>query len=198
MKRSLFLVMLVTVLSACTVAPPRGPTVGSEQAWRARQGALAALSAWSFDGRIGVTLGEQGWHANLNWQQRADGYDIRISGPFGQGVGLLHGDPSGVVLRTSDRKEARAADAESLMYAQFGWWVPVKGLGYWLRGLPDPTQAAQTTLDANGQLTHLIQADWDIRFTRYAQVAELALPDRLTLSNTKLKVKLVIDNWRKP
>ena len=40
------------------------------------------------------------------------------------------------------------------------------------------------------------QAGWEIRFTRYAQLADLALPDRLTLSNDKMKVKLIVDTWR--
>lgn len=196
MKRALCISMLAALLAACAVTPPRGPAGSAEQVWRSRQAALAAFTDWSFAGRIGITLGDQGWHAALNWQQHAEDYDIRISGPLGQGVGELHGGPDGVLLRTPDHKESRAADAESLLYAQFGWWVPVSGLRYWLRGLPDPQQAAQTTLDDNGRLTQLHQAGWEIRFTRYASLADLSLPDRLTLSNDKMKVKLIVDTWR--
>ena len=196
MTRALSIIVLTALLAACAVTPPRGVTGRAEQAWRTRQAALATLTDWSFTGRIGITLGDQGWHAALNWRQHAEGYDIQISGPLGQGVGMLHGGPDGVLLRTPDHKESRAADAESLLYAQFGWWVPVSGLKYWLRGLPDPQQTAQTTLDDSGRLTRLQQAGWEIRFTRYAQLAGLALPDRLMLSNDKMKVKLIVDTWR--
>lgn len=196
MTRALGILGLAALLAACAVTPPRGAPGDAERAWRTRQAALTALTDWSFTGRIGITLGDQGWHASLYWRQQAESYDIQISGPLGQGVGMLHGGPEGVLLRTSDHKERRAMDAESLLYAQFGWWVPVSGLRYWLRGLPDPQQAAQTTLDDNGRLTQLQQAGWEIRFTRYAQLADLALPDRLTLSNDRMKVKLIVDAWR--
>lgn len=188
---------LTALLAACAVTPQRAME-DSGQLLRARQAALAARSVWSFDGRIGVTQGEQGWHALLNWQQRAEEYTIRISAPLGQGVGVLQGGPAGVVLRTPDHKEQRAADAEALMYAQFGWRVPVSGLRYWLLGLPDPTQPATTTFDRDGRLAELSQAGWVIRFTRYAQTARAALPDRLSLNNATMKVKLVIDNWQLP
>jgi outer membrane lipoprotein LolB len=195
-KRALGTIGLATLLTACAVTPPRGTPGAAEQAWRSRQAVLATLTDWSFTGRIGITLGDQGWHASLDWRQQAEGYDIQISGPLGQGVGMLHGGPDGVLLRTSDHKERRATDAESLLQTQFGWWVPVSGLRYWLRGLPDPQQSAQTSLDEYGRLALLKQAGWEIRFARYAQVADLALPDRLTLSNDKMKVKLIVDAWR--
>ena len=134
--RALCVIVLAALLAACAATPPRGPRGDAEQVWHSRQAALTALTDWSFTGRIGITLGDQGWHAALDWRQHAGVYDIRISGPLGQGVGLLHGDPNGVLLRTSDHKESRAADAESLLHARFGWWVPVSGLQYWLRGLP--------------------------------------------------------------
>lgn len=195
MRRALVLWVLTVTLAACAVTPPHAPVGAAKESWRARQATLSAITTWSFDGRIGVTLGKQGWHADLRWQQRGKDYDIRISGPLGQGAGLLQGGPSGVVLTTPDRKQTRAADAESLMYAKFGWWVPVSGLRYWLRGLPDPATPAKTTLDARNQLTHLVQADWDIHFTRYARVGAVSLPDRLTLENDTMKVKLIIDSW---
>lgn len=197
MKRAFCLVALAALITACAVTPPRVTTGTAEQAWRSRQVALSALTDWSFTGRIGITYGDKGWHAALSWQQHAQAYDIKISGPLGQGVGMLSGGPDGVLLQTPDHKESRAMNAESLLYAQFGWWVPVSGLQYWLRGLPDPQSVAQTTLDDSGRLTQLQQAGWDIRFTRYAQLADLALPDRLTLSNDKMKVKLIVDAWQK-
>lgn len=196
MRRALVLWGLTLLLAACAVTPSRAPlSTAKEPSWRARQAALTALTEWSFDGRIGVTIEKQGWHASVHWQQHGRDYDIRISGPLNQGVGLLHGGPSGVVLTTPDRKQTRAADAESLMYAKFGWWVPVSGLRYWLRGLPDPATRAKTTLDAHNQLTHLVQGGWDIQFTRYARVDAVSLPDRLTLRNDSMKVKLIIDRW---
>jgi len=77
--RTLGLLGLAALLTACAVTPPRYPTGDSGQLWRARQAALAKRTDWSFEGRIGVTQGEQGWHALLHWQQRAEEYTIRIS-----------------------------------------------------------------------------------------------------------------------
>lgn len=196
MRRGLILWGLTLVLTACAVTPSRAPvSTVKEPSWHARQRALNALTEWSFDGRIGVIIEQQGWHASVHWQQRGSAYDIRISGPLNQGVGLLHGDRTGVVLTTPDHKQTRAADAEALMYAKFGWWVPVSGLRYWLRGLPDPGTAAKTTLDAHNQLTHLVQAGWDIQFSRYTRAGAVSLPDRLTLQHESMKVKLIVDRW---
>ncbi len=197
MKRGLSVLLLAALLAACAVTPPHRTASDAQRIWRTRQAALTAVTDWSFRGRIGITLGAQGWHAALAWQQNGTGYVIRISGPLGQGVAELRGDSNGVLLRTPDHKESRAASAEALLYKQFGWWVPVSSLRYWLRGLPDPRQAAaQTTLDSDGRLAVLRQAGWEVHFTAYAQRVDLDLPDRLTLSNDKMKVKLIVDVWQ--
>src|SRR5207253_5915155 len=50
--RSLFIVLLLTLLAACVTAPERPPVDDVSAAWRARQSTLAPLRAWEVRGRI--------------------------------------------------------------------------------------------------------------------------------------------------
>ncbi len=196
--RRLAAVALAALLSACATAPPRPP--GAAQAlWEARQTRLAALDDWGFAGRVAVTADNKGWNANLRWQQQDAHYDIRVLAPLGQTVAWLTGDAQGVELRTAGHGLTQAAEPEILLRSELGWSVPVSGLRYWVLGLPDRGRpATNTELDGEGRLSRLSQDGWDIRFLRYKRIDALDLPDKITLANSRLDVRLVVDSWQVP
>jgi len=187
---------MAALLAACAAVPPQRPTAESERLWSLRVASLSGLRDWGFSGRVAVQADEEGWHANLQWRQRPDRYDIRILAPLGQGAAWLHGDARGVRLRTAGNGDHYAADPETLLREQLGWQVPVSGLRYWVVGLPDAGAAAVKVLDADGRLVRLRQAGWDIEFQRYRVVDGMQLPDRIALSNARLKVRVLIDQWQ--
>jgi len=182
-----FLAGLLTVLlmAGCATAP----------APRSSQPA-AAMTAWQLNGRVSLTRGEEGWHAGLYWQEQADTFYLRISGPLGQGGFQLNGDARGVVLVDADGQTFAARDADALLADVTGWQLPVTGLRYWIRGLPQPTAGqAQMTRDEAGRIRRLEQSGWDITYNRYQALAGRDWPTRMRLEAADISVTLVVDEW---
>jgi len=178
--------LAVLLLAGCTTTPaPRG----SQSA--------ATLSVWQFNGRVSLTRGEEGWHAGLHWQEQAGRFHLRVSGPLGQGGFQLNGDARGVVLVDADGQTFAAQDADALLVQVTGWQLPVRGLRYWIRGLPEPAAGkAQTTRDDAGQLRRLEQSGWTINYQRYQMVDGISLPAKLQLAHKDIAVRIVIDQWQ--
>ena len=182
------------LLSACATAPPSQPL--AESPWPARQAALSALQDWGLSGRIGVIKAAEGWHANLHWTQQGQRYAIELIGPLGQGRLRIEGDGQGVVAHTADGQTLRAPDPEALLEQAAGVRIPVGGLVYWIRGLPDPALGSEMVGDAAGRLTHLEQDGWAIDYTDYEAVAALDLPTGIRARQGEVQVKLAIREWR--
>lgn len=192
------LIGLILALGACSTLPvPPGTDGATEALWQQRQQALAALQSWNLNGRIAVLSAQQGWHAGVRWLEQDGEYQINLDAPLGQGAAEISGNDAGAVLRTGDG-EFSAASAEDLLEQRLGWRLPVSGLRYWVRGLPDTRAPVESqALDAAGRLTRLQQAGWDIEFKRYASAGPLELPDKifLTHAGSALEIRLVIERW---
>lgn len=200
------LIGLTLAVGACSTLPvPPAPAADgtAETLWQQRQQALAAMQSWSLNGRIAVLTAQQGWHAGVRWMEQGGEYQIHLDAPLGQGAAEISGNRTGVVLRTSDGAFS-AESAEDLLEQRLGWRLPVSGLRYWVRGLPDTRAPVENhTLDAAGRLTRLQQSGWDIAFKRYAPASPptgpLELPDKIFLTSTSagtaLEIRLVIERW---
>lgn len=182
----LAVMLAVMLLAGCATTP----------APRSSQSA-AAMTAWQFNGRVSLTRGEEGWHAGLHWQEQPGSYYLRVSGPLGQGGFQLNGDARGVVLVDANGQTFAARDADALLVQVTGWQLPVTGLRYWIRGLPEPAAGkAHTTRDEAGQLSRLEQSGWTINYQRYQVVDGFSLPGKLQLSHQDVAVRIIIDQWQ--
>ena len=184
MKRvsGLFLILL---LSGCAATP----LLKSSRS-------AAEFNDWQLQGRIALTHGDEGWHASLLWQQQADAYQLKVSGPLGQGGFQLAGDKAGVVLVDAEGHSSFALDGDALLLQATGWQLPVVGLRYWVRGLPVPDTEATRVLDESGQLSRLEQSGWVINYQRYQLVEGAAVPSKLQLARDDISVRLVINEWQ--
>lgn len=194
MKRLLF-PLLALLLSACAVQPiPRGDT---ERRFEARQVELAGYADWTLTGRIAVAADEDGWSANLRWQQRGEDYRISIFDPLGRTLARLEGTPGRVTLRTSEGESYQAANPETLLYQQLGWQFPVQGLRHWVLGVPRPDGPVNdVALDGEGRPAHLSQDGWGVDYSRYEAANSHALPARMVLARDSVRIKLAVDSWR--
>ena len=189
------LILTLTLLSGCAIPPTTSPEAAA--AWTARQSRLAQLTAWQADGRIGVVSGQDGWHASFQWAQQDAGYRIVLLGPLGQGRVLIESDGSETRIQTQDGQNWTASDADALLEQNLGARLPVNGLRYWARGLPEPGSTPTLQIDGQGRLTRLEQNGWVIEYPAYAptSVLNLDLPERIVARRQDLSVKLVIEQW---
>ncbi len=132
----------VVLLSGCATTPQL-PPAELDRLWQQHRQTLEQKNDWALTARIAGSTEDDGWSGKLSWQQQAGGnYQIHFQAPFGQGALQLLGGPEQVQMRTSDQQTIVADDAETLLFQQLGWRVPLKGLRYWVRGLPMPVAAS--------------------------------------------------------
>jgi outer membrane lipoprotein LolB len=179
--------LLALLLAGCAALPgvtPRHP------------GAVAELDRWAFNGRVSLTREETGWHAALAWREYAGEYDLRVTGPLGQGAFELSGNAAGVMLVDAESRTYTARDADALLRHVTGWTLPVTGMHYWVRGLAVPGVESRIEQDAAGLVSRLDQSGWVIRYDRYQPVDGFMLPGRLRMEQDNVSVRLVIDEWQ--
>lgn len=188
------------LLSGCATTPQL-PPAELDRLWQQHRQTLEQKNDWTLTARIAGSTEENGWNGKLSWQQIGGNYQIHFQAPFGQGAMQLQGDPNQVEMRTSDQQVIVADDAETLLFQQLGWRLPLKGLRYWVRGLPMPVAtSAQTApvlaFDEVGRLVHLRQSQWQVNYEDYQRVDGLVLPKKVYLENHTVSLRLVIDRWQ--
>ncbi|MBR9884114.1 MAG: outer membrane lipoprotein LolB [Oceanospirillales bacterium] len=180
------LLLAALLLSACSTLPP--PSQAPEGSLRGSLG-----DDWQFEGKAGIRQGEHANSANVDWEQQGDHFDIRLSGPLGQGGMQIVGDDTGVTMQVSGEPEPYQADTpEAVMQQALGWHLPVSQARYWVQGRPDPNIPYQLLSDTEG----FEQSGWRIEIQRMTPINEnLVLPGRLEFRYSDLSIRLVIRNW---
>ena len=165
-------IYILFFLSACVSVQkhplPPDSEIAKQAAWEVHRVNLELVSVWSLKGRVAGKSNEEGFRAGVKWREQPEQFSIDLLGPLGRKVAEINGDDVGVELKTSKGEHFNATNPESLMQDLFGYSLPVQGLRYWLRGIPDPEQAfSELQLDEYGRLKQLNQAGWLIEYSRY-------------------------------
>ncbi|MBV8062998.1 MAG: outer membrane lipoprotein LolB [Nevskia sp.] len=184
------------LLAGCIENVQPESTGNSEQAqrsWVARRAALQQLHAFSLQGRLAES-GVVSFGGALSWMQDGEQFQARFYGPLGVGAVAISGTPEDMEVR-SKNGSTRTADPEAFMQQQFGWSLPLRGLRYWVLGLPAPGGQVALKLDESGRILALKQAGWELAYLEYQDVAGLALPKKFTISDSEHGFKVFVDQW---
>lgn len=177
--------LLVLLLSACSTQ--QRPPLPTELAAMTDN---LQLEDWRLSGKLGIRGEQISQSAYLNWQQCGDNFDIRISGPLGQGAARLQGDKEHVLL-DQGKQSHQASSPEQLLQQQLGWSLPVSQLKYWIRGIPSPDSSYRSKPEQSG----FEQAGWLVSYSRLQQLEGRTLPDRATATHPRLKITLLLKSW---
>jgi len=196
--RTIALLLFTLLVSACSSFHQRETLEfgGDPGAWRAHRQSVEPIEGWVLQGKLGLRSEQESGSGTLWWQQSGRAYDIRLSGPLGRGATRIQGDPSGVTLEMAGRPSYQAESAEDLLEQQIGWRLPVEHLLWWVRGLPDPDRPSRLQLDADSRAARIAQAGWTVEYSRYQQVGNVQLPQRLQLAGHDVLLTLVITDWQ--
>jgi len=166
-----------------------------ENRWQQRSPRLAAVTAFTLDGRIstGALLGASG---TLNWRQTGEAFEALFSGALGVGAIRVTGDRDALTVQTREGQYDKRA-AEALLRERLGWTPPWSSLRYWILGEPAPDTSSTIGLDAEGRLASLEQQGWHIEYAEYRATPAfpLDLPRKLTLTHMDQTLRLVVDQW---
>ena len=183
------------LLAGCEMLPELAPS-DREAAWRAHASDLSRFRSWTLLGSLAVRSGGEASQVAIRWRQERDAYFLRLTAPFGAGLLDVEGSAAGVEARFADGRRARAASPEALLEREIGWSMPLEALRYWIVGAPAPGGApARIELDGRGRLARLEQAGWTVIYERYAALPDLALPDRIRLSNAAVTAAVAVRRW---
>lgn len=191
LHRLLSLVAAAALLAACTTTP-RHLDVDQQL-----QSELRRIDNWQAQGKLGIRVNGEAQSANFDWQNHANAFDLRLSGPFGQGTTWLRRQGRTVTLESPDQPLQRARSAEELMQTQLGWQVPVSNLRYWIKGIAAPMQEVEQRVhNPDGTLAELRQQGWNITYSRYDMYNQWALPGKLVAERDDIKLTMIIKAWQ--
>ena len=173
------------MLSACSTVPVE-PEVHYSKLAREH---LYKLEQWSFEGRVALAGKNDNWQASINWGHKSDDEEIKLSGPLGQGATVIRLTGDLVTIDRGDDRVQSSTQPEEFINQQLGMFVPVHSLRYWVIGLPEPTSAFVETA------TGFKQAGWFIEYKQMQPVDEQSMPRKIMVTNERVKLKLIIDQW---
>lgn len=170
-----------------------GNSEQAQRSWEARRSTLRQLHAFSLQGRLAES-GLVSFGGALSWMQDGEAFQARFYGPLGVGAVAISGTPEEMEVRSKDGA-IRTRDPEAYMQQQFGWSLPLRGLRYWVLGLPAPGGQTALKLDEFGHILSLKQDGWELSYTEYQNVAGLELPRKFSISDSDRGFKVFVDTW---
>lgn len=185
------------LLAGCSQLGGLGQEPGRWQQW---QQAQQQLASWDMHARAVVILQDGVYHVGLNWQRDSRGMILLIEAPFGQGVFRIESSattPPIYQLFLPDGRILQNQSAEALLEQAIGWSIPISGLEFWVRGLPQPGSRYMHRSSTQARLKSIKQDGWTINYLDYFDQQEsTSLPRRLQLLRDDITLKLVIERWQ--
>jgi outer membrane lipoprotein LolB len=187
------LCVFLTLIGGCAIVAKHKAAAGREAKWTQRQKTITHIEDFSLQARVasGGVLGARG---DLRWEQHGPEFQIRFSGPFGIGAVSIAGTVDNVEIRTR-KNTYQTDDPEAFLAKKLGWSLPVRGLRYWVLGLPSPDSKPKVTLDDEGRAATLEQDGWVLNYTEYDVVEDHDLPSRFEIKGARSTFRIVIDEW---
>jgi outer membrane lipoprotein LolB len=182
--RGRFFPLCVALLAGCAAMPPRdGPAVASRR----------TSEAFLLEGRFSLRQDEQNYSGRLSWRHAADGDELLLASPFGQGIAEISARPGQAALTTGDGQTFTAPDVPSLTERALGYRLPLQRLADWVRGRAADAEIAAR--DARGRPLRLRHEDWRIEYG-YEGDDPLALPASVFAERSgTFELRLRIDGW---
>ncbi|MBB3047141.1 outer membrane lipoprotein LolB [Litorivivens lipolytica] len=174
--KPLLLLVAATVLAACSTTPDSQPTDTDS-------------AHWSVSGKVGIWANGERETANFDWQNCAQRYRIRLSGPLGMGAAIIEGNDQEVSLQRGGEATVYADTPEELL-AALGWIMPVSALRYWLHGDPDP-RAPSRQLTSSNNYPSLEQHGWLVEYA-----AGDLLPTKVNMTHHSARLKWLLRDWQ--
>lgn len=193
------LLLIGLLLSGCAHKLPKAPLISED--WPKHQTQVESVKHWQAIGKLAVKVPNDGGSMGLRWAQEPTNFQIDFTGPFGQNILAITGEPDRVTLSEPGKEPITAKTAEELIRRNTGWTIPVAQLAFWVRGLPAPTaKVTRFAPNAQGLIGELEQLGWKVTYGDYLSVANgvetIAMPGRITAEFKDIRLTLLIREWQ--
>ena len=194
MQRSKFNSLLVLAMLVVGCAGPARQEP-APQNWQEQLSRLSSLEHWKMQGKMAFRNADRSESASISWLQHREHTQVRLSGPLGVSATTISSD--GEVIEVKQAKETRhySVSDTSRIYADTGIELPLQGLPYWLKGLPDPNADVDQQEFLQGQLKQLVQSGWTISYEQYKPFERFLLPTKINMKHADTQVRLIMRQW---
>ena len=194
---------LIATISACSSIGEKPLSQQSQVDWVQYQLEAGRINQWDLRARAAIFVDDDVHNIGLSWQRDEDDFVMILEAPFGQGVIRIESSNDTdlpIKLSLPDGQVVYGQDAETTLQSVVGWSIPVNGLVFWIKGLPQKSDSFSHHLNGDGRLESLLQNGWRINFLEYFDFGDPAkgLPRKLYLKHERLALKIVIEHWQKP
>lgn len=180
-----FLVLLISLLSACAEIPEKIPSayqLGDMQY-------LQKQKKWSLEGRLALVSERDSLSASITWRHSEAQDDIELAGPLAQGRMKISVKAEEVLVDDGDKVNVYQGLVDDIVAELLGVDMPVTALRYWVLGVNDP---ALTYIE---QSNGFYQSGWLVRYGEMQKINSYSLPRKMTAEKDKARVKLIVDEW---
>ena len=157
------------------------------------------VTQWNLYARGALRLKGEAYNIGIRWQRHADGrFMMLLEAPFGQGVlrisATAPGSTScGCLMARLSRIAALRPCCSTWRGGRCQSTASITGSGV----CPIRDSVHSLRLNSAGRAQSIRQDNWDIAYLDYfSEVNEPPLPRRFSLTNDKLRLKLVIERWQ--
>ena len=121
-----------------------------------------------------------------------------IRDPIGGMIARVRRDSTVYALEVPDRPIEQSLDPDALTERVLGWRLPLRGMVWWLRGVPDPGLPADgpVQLGEDGRPMLLQQGGWTVAVR--ARHVDTGMPERLEFTRGSLSIRLFLPDWSEP
>ncbi len=191
-RQYLILTLLFAFLTGC--ASKNNYKTEPYENWKLR---LSEQKTWQVNGKLAFISPDERQSANLNWQQTQNNNHLVLTTFIGTRILSLKQTAVGAEL-TFDDQQYFDTNASALLQRLTGFALPVNNADQWLKATiddhtlkVDQLERAKSVLwfDNNGK-------KWQINYTSYEQKHGFWLPNALTLTHEKIKIKIKLYDWQ--
>lgn len=197
MNRWIVSALLALLAAACTTTAPRQDNQANLLAAQsAREADLAGQSEWSMAGRLSVSADGEGGNGRIEWQQRGQDFEIRLSAPVTRKSWRLMSRDGQATLEGLEGGPRTGSDPEALLLEATGWRIPLAALGDWARGARTRGPAT-VEFNAAGLPWLIAQQGWQVEYREW-DGGQPERPRRVFARQGGATVRLVVDAWGTP
>lgn len=186
---------LVLLLGGCASVRQGGSLpvmeADAQRAW------LQQVESFDLAGRVAAAVGEEGFSAQLDLEQRGELARLELRSPLGFGSARVETDGRTLNFRSSRGEQFTGDEGLRALAARLGFEPPLASLRYWLMGVPDPAQPVTPLVE--GGAGGFEQLGWRVRIDETRPVAtpraSLLLPRRVTLERTGVRLRVLVERW---
>lgn len=149
---------------------------------------------WDLAGEVRVRHQRRSWRIKLNWRQRGERFQLRVSNMTGATMMVINGEAGGTVRAMDARGTRYRGETPARLVGELlGAELPVVHLRSWILGAPSPRIAHRHARRADGKLLSFEQDGWRVR---YRHRPNSTAPQRIEISSGDTHAALIVRSWK--